>query len=193
MPLDRHPSCQTLSTAGADSFRVSPSIRFGVLIIPKKQKQEQKVGCTFKVHRKNARKDSIEKAHLNHRRRADSDGSHEKPPQTRTGAPRGVKRDRASRTPEADEVRARSQTARRSLERPGHPACTRVFFPTIRAALIARRCLCPACGQRGSVDPRRINRHPDGSLESLIPMLYCQRCSPNPSFAKLTGVSRWPR
>ena len=30
------------------------------------------------------------------------------------------------------------------------------FFPTIRAALIARRfylgCLCPGCGQRGSID-----------------------------------------
>ena len=68
------------------------------------------------------------------------------------------------------------------------------FFPTIRAALIARRfytgCLCPGCGQRGSVDLRRINRHPDASLESLIPMLSCQRCSPNPPFARLTGVSR---
>ena len=68
------------------------------------------------------------------------------------------------------------------------------FFPTIRAALVARRfwlgCLCPGCGQRGSVDLRRINRHPDASLESLIPMLSCQRCSPNPPFARLTVVSR---
>ena len=51
----------------------------------------------------------------------------------------------------------------------------------VRATLIARRfylgCLCPGCGQRGSVDLRRINRHPDASLESLIPMLSCQRCS----------------
>jgi hypothetical protein len=71
------------------------------------------------------------------------------------------------------------------------------FFPTIRAALIARRfylgCLCPGCGQRGSVDLRRVNRHPDASLESLIPMLSCQRCSPNPPFARLTGLSRRPR
>ena len=71
------------------------------------------------------------------------------------------------------------------------------FFPTIRAALIARRfypgCLCPGCGQRDSVDLRRVNRHPDASLESLIPMLSCQRCSPNPPFARLTGLSRWPR
>jgi len=71
------------------------------------------------------------------------------------------------------------------------------FYPTIRAALIARRfylgCLCPGCGQRGSVDLRRINRHPDASLESLIPMLSCERCSPNPPFARLTGVSRRPR
>jgi hypothetical protein len=38
------------------------------------------------------------------------------------------------------------------------------FFPTIRAALTARRfylgCLCPGCGQRGSVDLRRVNRDP---------------------------------
>jgi hypothetical protein len=71
------------------------------------------------------------------------------------------------------------------------------FFPTMRAALIARRfylgCLCPGCGQRGSVDLRRVNRHPDASLESLIPMLSCQRCSPNPPFARLAGVSRRSR
>jgi hypothetical protein len=70
-------------------------------------------------------------------------------------------------------------------------------YVTLEPPLIARRfylgCLCPGCGQRGSVDLRRINRHPDASLESLIPMLSCQRCSPNPPFAKLTGVSRWPR
>jgi hypothetical protein len=40
----------------------------------------------------------------------------------------------------------------------------------VRATLIARRfylgCLCPGCGQRGSVDLRRINRHPDASLEN---------------------------
>ena len=69
MPFDRGPSCQTLSTAGAKSLRISPSIRFGVLIIPKKLKQEQNIGRAFKVHRKNARKNSIEKAHLNCRTR----------------------------------------------------------------------------------------------------------------------------
>ena len=58
------------------------------------------------------------------------------------------------------------------------------FFPTIRAALIAQRfylgCLCPGCGQRGCVDLRRVNRHPDASLESLIPMLSCQRMFTEP-------------
>jgi hypothetical protein len=69
MPVDRHPSRQALSAAGADSFRVSPSPRFGVLVFPKKQKQEQNMGCTIKVHRKNERKVSIEKAHLEPRLR----------------------------------------------------------------------------------------------------------------------------
>jgi hypothetical protein len=81
VPFDWGPSCQTLSTAGARSFRVSPSIRFVVLVFPKKQKQEQNVGRTFKVHRKNAKKDSICKAHLKNGRRTNSDGSNEKPPQ----------------------------------------------------------------------------------------------------------------
>jgi hypothetical protein len=61
--------------AGAKSFRISPSIRFSLQIVPKKQrKQEQKVGCTFKVRRKNARKNSICKAHLKNRRKTNSDG-----------------------------------------------------------------------------------------------------------------------
>jgi hypothetical protein len=69
VPFDRGSSCQTLSTAGAKSFRISPSIPFGVLIIPKKQKQEQNIGRTFKVHRKNARKESIWKVNLKPRLR----------------------------------------------------------------------------------------------------------------------------
>jgi Ni,Fe-hydrogenase III small subunit len=46
----------------------------------KKQKQEQNMGCTIKVHRKNERKVSIEKAHLNQRRRANLDGPNQEPP-----------------------------------------------------------------------------------------------------------------
>jgi hypothetical protein len=34
---------------------------------------------------------------------------------------------------------------------------------------------------------RNLRRHPDASLQSLIPMLSCQRCSPNAPFPKLTG------
>ena len=60
--------------AGAKSFRISPSIRFSLQIVPKKQKQEQNIGRTFKVCRKNARKNSICKAHLKNRRRTNSDG-----------------------------------------------------------------------------------------------------------------------
>src|SRR5665811_1286462 len=51
-------SCQALSAAGAESFRVSPSLRFGILIIPKKQKQEQNMGCNLKATRQMARDES---------------------------------------------------------------------------------------------------------------------------------------
>jgi hypothetical protein len=68
------------------------------------------------------------------------------------------------------------------------------FYPTIRAALTAGRpfltCVCPGCRVQGCVDIRNLRRHPDASLQSLIPMLSCQRCSPNAPFAKLTGLWR---
>jgi hypothetical protein len=70
------------------------------------------------------------------------------------------------------------------------------FYPTIGAAIIARRfyvvCECPACGQRGSIDLRKVDRHRGASIESLIPMLSCQRCSPYSPFAKIIGLRKWP-
>ena len=68
------------------------------------------------------------------------------------------------------------------------------FYPTIGAAIAARRffvvCECPACGQRGSIDLRNIDRHPGASIESLIPMLSSQRCSPHAPLAKIVGLRR---
>jgi hypothetical protein len=70
------------------------------------------------------------------------------------------------------------------------------FYPTIRAAVTAGRpfltCVCPSCRVQGCVDLRKLGRHPDASLQSLIPELSCNRCSPNAPFAKLTGLwRRW--
>ena len=73
------------------------------------------------------------------------------------------------------------------------------FFPTIGAALAAKtpilEVLCPACQTVGEVDIRKLDRHPDASLSSLVPSLSCRMCCPNPPFAKLIGlrpaVRRW--
>ena len=50
-----------------------------------------------------------------------------------------------------------------------------LFVPTIGAAIRARRpwlsCFCPGCGVVGEIDLRTIDRHPDASVESLIPEL----------------------
>jgi hypothetical protein len=70
-------------------------------------------------------------------------------------------------------------------------ACGRAlwFYPTIGAAIAAAfpwlTFCCPACTVVGSVDLRTLDRHRDAAISSLIPLLSCRRCSPNPPFAKL--------
>jgi hypothetical protein len=70
------------------------------------------------------------------------------------------------------------------------------YSPTIRAAILARAPIltfaCPACQVTGSVDLRRLDRHPRTHVTSLIPSLSCQRCGPHPPFAKLTGLHNDP-
>jgi hypothetical protein len=70
------------------------------------------------------------------------------------------------------------------------------FYPTIGAAIAAEcpwlRFYCPACRQIGEVDLRKLDRHRGATIESLIPALSCRRCSPNPPFAKLLGLSKLP-
>jgi len=70
------------------------------------------------------------------------------------------------------------------------------FFPTIAAALVAKRpwltVQCPACLQIAEVDLRRLDRHRDASIQSLIPALSCTRCRPNPPFARLLRLAEWP-
>jgi len=71
-----------------------------------------------------------------------------------------------------------------------------LFHPTIGGAIRAGRpwltCYCPGCGVVGEIDLRKIDRHPDASIESLIPHLSCQRCSPHPPFARLIGLAARP-
>jgi hypothetical protein len=71
-----------------------------------------------------------------------------------------------------------------------------LFTPTIRAAIMARTPMltfsCPACHVTGTVDLRKLDRHPQTPVTSLIPSLSCQRCRPNPPFAKLTGLLKDP-
>ena len=44
----------------------------------------------------------------------------------------------------------------------------------------------------GEVDLRTLDRHPAMSIGGLIPNLSCQRCCPNPPFAKLIGLNPEP-
>jgi hypothetical protein len=71
-----------------------------------------------------------------------------------------------------------------------------LFTPTIRAAIMARTPMltfsCPACLVTGTTDLRKLDRHPQTPVTSLIPSLSCRRCRPNPPFAKLTGLQRDP-
>jgi hypothetical protein len=52
--------------------------------------------------------------------------------------------------------------------------------------------LCPACQQIGEIDLRRLDRHPNATIESLVLSLSCRRCQPNPPFVKLLGLSGLP-
>jgi hypothetical protein len=67
-----------------------------------------------------------------------------------------------------------------------------LFVPTIGACITAERPFltfhCPACSVQGRVDLRALDRHPETPVTSLIPSLSCQRCMPNPPFAKLDGL-----
>jgi hypothetical protein len=69
-----------------------------------------------------------------------------------------------------------------------------LFSPTIGAAIAARHWYlwvrCPACRTTTSVDLRKIDRHRDAAITSLIPSLSCRSCRPNAPFAELLKLSR---
>jgi hypothetical protein len=52
--------------------------------------------------------------------------------------------------------------------------------------------ICPGCQQIGEIDLRRLDRHPNATIESLVLSLSCRRCQPNPPFVKLLGLSKLP-
>jgi hypothetical protein len=69
-----------------------------------------------------------------------------------------------------------------------------LFSPTIGAAIAARHWFlwvrCPACRSISSIDLRKLDRHPDAAVSSLVPALSCRSCRPNAPFAELVGLSR---
>jgi hypothetical protein len=69
-----------------------------------------------------------------------------------------------------------------------------LFSPTIGAAITAGyRFLwvrCPGCRSTSAVDLRRIDRHRDAAVSSLIPALSCRSCRPHAPFAELVRLSR---
>jgi hypothetical protein len=68
-----------------------------------------------------------------------------------------------------------------------------LFAPTIGAAIASRYWYlwvrCPACRSTSSIDLRRLDRHPDAAVTSLIPALSCRSCRPNAPFAELVRLS----
>jgi hypothetical protein len=71
------------------------------------------------------------------------------------------------------------------------------FFPTVRAAITAKRyylvCLCPGCRVRGSIDLRPFVRRAYITVANLIPQIKCSRCTPNGPHVHIVGLRRWRR
>jgi hypothetical protein len=69
-----------------------------------------------------------------------------------------------------------------------------LFSPTIGAAITARYWFlwvrCPACRTTNAIDLRRLDRHRDAAVTSLIPALSCRSCRPHAPFAELVRLSR---
>jgi hypothetical protein len=67
------------------------------------------------------------------------------------------------------------------------------YSPMIGVALDARfyflDVYCPGCRQSKQIDLRKLDRHPQTTLETLIPSLSCRNCQPNPPFARLVALS----
>jgi hypothetical protein len=66
--------------------------------------------------------------------------------------------------------------------------------PMIGVALEARfhflDVYCPGCRQTKQIDLRELDRHPQTTLDNLIPSLSCRNCQPNPPFARLVTLAQ---
>jgi hypothetical protein len=69
-----------------------------------------------------------------------------------------------------------------------------IFSPTIGATIAAGYWFlwvrCPACYAVSAIDLRKLDRHPDAAVTSLIPALSCRSCRRNAPFAELVRLSR---
>ena len=69
-----------------------------------------------------------------------------------------------------------------------------LFSPTIGAAVAARFWFlwvrCRACRTIQAIDLRRLDRHREAAVTSLIPSLSCRSCRPNAPFAELIRLSK---
>src|SRR5436190_11312486 len=68
-----------------------------------------------------------------------------------------------------------------------------LFSPTIGAAITTGYWFlwvcCPACRTTNAIDLRKVDRHRDAAVTSLIPALSCRSCRPNAPFAELVLLS----
>jgi hypothetical protein len=66
----------------------------------------------------------------------------------------------------------------------------RIFYPSVGTALNWLHVVCPACHQMGETDLRKIDIHPNASLDTVVREMSCRRCSPHPPFARPLGATR---
>jgi hypothetical protein len=72
-----------------------------------------------------------------------------------------------------------------------------MWSPNLRAAVLAGMpfldVLCPACVTIGAVDLRRVDRHPEAAVASLVLGLTCSRCGPAAPMPRLFGLHGLPQ
>ncbi|RAI42929.1 hypothetical protein [Rhodoplanes roseus] len=91
----------------------------------------------------------------------------------------------------AERERARTIIARWNAALAAGPDLP-LWSPSLRGALVAGtpwlEVLCPACATIGTVDLRRIDRHPEAAVASLVLGLSCSRCGPAAPMPRLLGL-----
>jgi hypothetical protein len=81
----------------------------------------------------------------------------------------------------------------RLMERRHKPPWSPALGVAIAAGFYFLDVWCPGCAQLKQVDLRKLDRHPQTTLFSLIPSLSCRNCQPHPPFARIKSLSvaRW--